>query len=56
MICRFAFASEKKAVSDSTAIATCLANLGELKAAIDVYVARNVSDPPTRRSWPGRDQ
>ncbi len=41
-----AFAGEKKPASDPTAIATCVANLGELNAAIDAYVAKNLADPP----------
>lgn len=43
----FAFAAEKKPASDPEAIATCVANLGELNTAIDAYVAKNLADPPS---------
>ena len=42
----FAFASEKQPASYPAAIATCVTNFGEMNAAIDAYIAKNIADPP----------
>ncbi len=55
LVYHFAFASEKKPASDRAAIATCVANLGELNAAIDAYVAKNVADPPNLEALAKQD-